>query len=201
MTLRKRHGRAAAFGVGAVVEVMPPDEQADPLPRPLAVADVPLVFRRDGKIGDVATAKELGRRGGHAKAQRSRLVAGLGLAELAGDAAFRPYQVAGDEWVDRHLQELANVAGGRVGPGPASIVQSAGIQLAASRFLADQAARSGDGATFARASSLSNDSRQNLLAAYELAIREGKARAAAASPADLERAMREAAKPRDRSTP
>jgi hypothetical protein len=50
------------------------------------------------------------------------------------------------------------------------------MQLAASRFVFDLAAVAGDPSLFHRASTLGNDSRQNLLAAYELAIREAKSR-------------------------
>jgi hypothetical protein len=56
------------------------------------------------------------------------------------------------------------------------MVASAALQLAASRFLFDQGASTGDAATLKTASQLANDSRQNLLAAYELAQREAAAR-------------------------
>ena len=50
------------------------------------------------------------------------------------------------------------------------------LQLAASRYLFDQGARTGDPSLLKTASQLANDSRQNLLAAYELAQREAQAR-------------------------
>jgi hypothetical protein len=68
------------------------------------------------------------------------------------------------------------MSGGGVGSGPSSMVASAALQLAASRFLFDQAGATGDAATFKLASQLANDSRQNLLASYELATREAAAR-------------------------
>ena len=104
----------------------------------------------------------------------------MGLADLDPGAAFGPYQDAGDLFVREHLAALAKQAGGEVGPGPSSIVASAGVQLAASRFVSDLAARTGDPELFRRASQLANDSRQNLLASYELAVREGRARKDAA---------------------
>lgn len=100
----------------------------------------------------------------------------LGLTELTADSDFAPYRRQGDAFVQEHLASLALQAGGTVGPGPASIVCSAGVQLAASRYLSDRGMRDGDPKLLSQASSLANDSRQNLLAAYELAVREAKAR-------------------------
>src|SRR5664280_1536827 len=52
-------------------------------------------------------------------------------------------------------------------------------QLGASRYLHDQAKKTGNAKQFIESSSLGNDSRQNLLAAHELCAREAKARIAA----------------------
>jgi hypothetical protein len=106
-------------------------------------------------------------------------VSALGLTTLDDSAAFAPYRTGGDAFVAEHLSRLAEQAGGDVGPGPASIVASAAVQLSASRFFSDQGAATGDPALFSLASSLANASRQNLLAAYELAVREAGARAKA----------------------
>jgi len=190
MTLRKGHGT----GAGVLrVEVLPGDE----LPAPVPAAAAPLVFRSNGQS---ATAKALGSKGGSNRASRARLLSATGLATLAADAAFGPYRAAGDAFVAEHLVALAAQAGGEVGPGPSSIVASAGVQLAASRFLSDKGMATGDAKLLQQASALANDSRQNLLAAYELAVREAKARQAATTPEDIERAMRDAARPRERST-
>jgi general stress protein YciG len=94
--LRNGHGK----GKGTPhIEVSPADELPAPVTTALAPPAAPLNFRDDGRIADSATARELGRRGGAAKARRVRL-----------------------------------------------------------------------------GSSFANDSRQNLLAGYELAVREAKAR-------------------------
>jgi len=132
--------------------------------------------RSDGTVAGSEAARTLGARGGRARAHRARLASALGLRDIADDHAFRPYRDAGEAWAEAQLASLANVAGGEVGPGPASMIASAGVQLAASRWCSDQAADEGDPALFHRASTLANDSRQNLLAAHELAIREAKAR-------------------------
>ena len=134
--------------------------------------------REDGTLLDSESAKALGRKGGLAKAYRARFVAGLGIAELADDDAFRPFQLAGDDFFRHHVAALAEQAGGVCGAACSSMVASAGLQLAASRFLFERGARSGDAQTLKLASSLANDSRQNLLAAYELAVREAQARSA-----------------------
>lgn len=173
MTLRAGHGTGAGK---PRVEVLPADELPSPAPETKPEATGPVARRKNGTLADSASAKAIGRRGGLARVQKARLVAALGLAELSEDAAFASYRRSGDEFVRAHLVTLAKQAGGEVGPGPSSIVASAGLQLAASRFLSDKAATEGDAALFQAASRLANDSRQNLLAAYELAVREGKAR-------------------------
>lgn len=174
MTLRSGHGTGA--GVPRI-EVLPVDE----LPAPVPGVPVPVSRRADGTVADSASAKALGARGTPAKLWRARLVSALGLSEVAAESEFASYRRAGDAFVKEHLASLAHQAGGEVGPGASSIVASAGLQLAASRYLSDKAAREGDPSLFAAASRLANDSRQNLLAAYELAVREAKARPKAAA--------------------
>lgn len=169
MALRKGHGKGA--GVPRI-EVLPPDELPDPLP---AVAD-PLARRDDGTIADSLTARALGARGGLAKASKRQLLQGLGLAELAEADPFKRYWNYGEDFVKAHLIELARVCGGFVGPGPGSIVGTAGVQLAASRFYSDQGAKTGNPKMHEIASKLGDSSRQNLMAAYELARREGESR-------------------------
>jgi hypothetical protein len=173
VTLRSGHGKGAGR---PHIEVLPPNELPDPVPPAEAPPTVPLVFRPNGKIADSSTARALGAKGGRVTQARTRLVAALGLAKLDENAAFAPYRRAGDAFVEQHLAALALQSGGEVGPAPATIVCSAGLQLAASRFLSDKGMQSGDAKLLQQASSLANDSRQNLLAAYELAVREAKAR-------------------------
>lgn len=182
MALRTGHGKGA--GVPRV-EVVPPDE----LPACVPAPSQPLTGverRQDGTIATPEAARALGRRGGLVKAKRLRLARSLGLsAEVMESEAFAPYRRAASAFRRHHTRDLAAQAGGHVGAAACSMVASAALQLAASRFLFDQAAMIGDPALFKAASQLSNDSRQNLLAAYELAVREAKARAEAAPTADL----------------
>jgi hypothetical protein len=109
----------------------------------------------------------------------------LGLWEPPEDHAYAPYARLAREWRDNHMQALAATVGaGEVGPGPASVVSSAALQMGASRWLADLGAESGDAKAILNASRLADASRQNLLAAHELCAKEATARKAAAPAAD-----------------
>ena len=162
--------------------MLPADELPKPVPdaRPALAG---LARRTDGTVASAEAARELGRRGGEVKARRTRLARSLGLAALNEDAAFAPYRQAAAAFRRVHSRELARTAGGECGAGPSSIVASAAWQLAASRYLFDRGAVECDPVLLAQASKLANDSRQNLLAAYELATREAAARRNA-SPGD-----------------
>ena len=176
MALRSGHGT----GTGRPhIEVLPADELPPPVPAATTPASPPILRRRDGKLADVASAKELGRRGGEAKARRVRLVDSLGLSKLAASSAFGAYRHGAEEFTAHHLGQLAQQAGGIVGAAPSTMVASAALQLAGSRFAFDRFAATSDPDWLKLGSSLANDSRQNLLAAYELSVREAKARAAA----------------------
>jgi len=173
MALRSGHGTGA--GVPRI-EVLPPDEQPSPVAAAVAAPAEPVRRRPDGKLADSASARVLGQRGGEAKARRVRLVDSLGLSTIVADTSFGPYRAAAEEFVGHHLGELARQAGGEVGPAPSTMVASAALQLAASRWAFDRAAEKSDPDLFKLGSQLANDSRQNLLASYEMAVREAKAR-------------------------
>jgi hypothetical protein len=173
VTLRTGHGR----GAGAPrIEVLPANELPSPVPGAPSAPANPVHRRQDGKLADSASAKELGRRGGEAKARRVRLVDSLGLSSVVESTTFGPYRAAAEEFVAHHRSVLAQQAGGELGPAPSTMVASAGLQLAASRWAFDQGATKNDAGLIKLGSSLANDSRQNLLAAYELATREAAAR-------------------------
>ena len=111
-----------------------------------------------------------------AKAATHRFLAALGLKEIPEAHPYKPYEKGAIDFVKEHLQVLSDCTGGSVGPGPASIVCTAAMQLACSRYVHDLGVETQDPKLLARASMLGNDSRQNLLAAYELARREGENR-------------------------
>lgn len=130
-----------------------------------------------GRLLPGAGTTELARSGGIANAEARQLGQLLGLWTPPEGHAFTPYARLAREWRDAHMAQLsATVGGGRIGPGPASIVSSAAMQLAASRWLADVGAEKGDAKALMDASRLSDASRANLLSAHELAAQEAKAR-------------------------
>lgn len=171
MALRSGHGHGA--GVPRI-EVLPADE----LPVGVPGAARPAAARDDaGRFIKGPGTAELARAGGKAAQEARQLARLLGLTEVPEDHPFAPYARLAREWRDDHMAQLAEtVGGGEVGPGPASIVSTAALQLAASRWLSDLGAQSGDAKSLLEASKLGNDSRQNLLAAFELCAREAKAR-------------------------
>lgn len=171
MALRTGHGN----GAGAPhIEVLPPDE----LPDGVAASSRPIP-RRDaaGRLLPGPGAAELGRRGAMATKESRKLAQLLGLWEPPEDHAYSPYARLAREWRDEHIARLSQtVGGGEVGPGPASIVSTAALQMGASRYLYDVGARTGDATILLQASRLADSSRQNLLAAHELCAREAKAK-------------------------
>jgi hypothetical protein len=117
------------------------------------------------------------RAGGRATSGKSRLASRLGLRHVPDDAAFAPYKRAASSFRRAQCGSLASaVGGGYCGPAPSSMVASAALQLAWSRYFSDVAAGGGDPELALTASRLADASRQNLLAAHELCAREAKAR-------------------------
>lgn len=145
------------------------------------MAPGPPVRRGEGRRfqpGNAASAA-----GGKAKAGKVSFVASLGLAPATLDGvAFAPYRRKAASFRAQHCRELAILAGGTAGSGPSSMVATAALQFAWSRYLFDLAASSEEQGSKGHldlvktASKLGDSSRQNLLAAYELAVREGKSR-------------------------
>lgn len=179
MALRKGHGNGA--GVPRV-EVLPCDElptgqQAPARPAPERDAS--------GRLLPGAGTSAIAREGGKARHEARRLAQLLGLTEVEEGHPYYMYHRLARTWRDEHMTTLArDVGGGEVSAGPASIVSTAAIQLAASRYLSDLGAQNGDARMLLDASRLGNESRQNLLAAHELCAREAAARPARSSHAD-----------------
>lgn len=172
MTLRKGHGNGA--GVPRV-EVLPADEL--PAGVPGEARDESPADRGEG--GKFARGNSLARRGGESRRGKTRLASRLGLRTLGEAAPFRPYKAAAKSFQIAHCAELArSVGGGVCGPAPSSLVASAALQLAWSRYLSDVAAENGDAETALKSSRLAEASRQSLLAAHELCAREAQARTA-----------------------
>lgn len=171
MALRTGHGRGA--GVPRV-EVLPVDELPAGVPGPAR----PVATRDDaGRFVPSAGTTALAREGGKAAGESRQLAALLGLWTPPEGHPYAPYARIARDFRDQHMAELAaSVGGGQVGSGPASIVSTAAMQVAASRWLYDEAGRTGAAKLFGESSRLGDASRQNLLAAHELAAREAAAR-------------------------
>lgn len=162
-----------------------------------------------GKLAPGPQTSELSRRAALAKHEQRRIERLLTLHQVEEDHPYSPYQKLARQWQQQHSAELAEtVGGGRIGPGPASIIASAAMQLAQSRWMADLAikAETAEGdqsksilALVERSQRLADSSRQNLLAAHELVAREAKARQAQAKafPASQVNTLVEALRPKE----
>jgi hypothetical protein len=180
MALRSGHGA----GRGSLrIEVLPVDELPAPVPsaepsttvtalKVAASAMGPIPKGSKGEPSAIAKA----RLGGLALSMHRKMNELLGLAKLPKDHAFGPYRLQAQAFFEAELPRLAGVAGGEVGASAASMVASAILQFACSRWAFDRGAETLDIAMMKQASALANDSRQNLLAGFEIAVREAHAR-------------------------
>ena len=120
---------------------------------------------------------ELAREAARALHEGRHLAQLLGLRAVPESHPYAPYAKLAREWRDAHMAQLsATVGGGRIGPGPASVVSSAALQMAASRWLYDLGAETGDAKSLLDASRLADASRANVLSAHELAAKEAQDR-------------------------
>ncbi len=130
-----------------------------------------------GPGGKFTRGNSLARAGGKATAGKTKLAARLGLRGIPAGSDFAPYKAAATAFRKAQCSELARTVGGGVcGPAPSSMVASAALQLAWSRYLSDRAAAEGDPAMALSASRLADASRNNLLSAHELCAREAESR-------------------------
>ena len=93
---------------------------------------------------------------------------------------WEPYTKQADAFRKHHCKMLAIQAGGHCGAAPSSMVASAAVQLAVSQYLFDTGAAEDDLQKLKVATMMANDSRANLIAAYEMAVREAQAMKAVA---------------------
>lgn len=176
MTLRTGHGNGA--GVPRV-EVLPVDELPAGLPGPARLESP----TDRGEGGKFAAGNRLASQGGKARQGKTRLAERMSLRSLPTGNDFAPYRKSAVSFRRAQCAELArNVGGGVCGPAPSSFVASAALQLAWSRYFSDVAAETGDAQAALTASRLADASRQNLLAAHELAAKEAQARGAGHDP-------------------
>lgn len=120
-------------------------------------------------------ARQAASRGGKARRGWTQLADTLGLAGPSADPTFEPYRREALNFANQHKAHLRrNVGAGELSPAVRSFVMSSALQIAASRWAFD----SGQPELGSR---LADSSRQNLLAAHELAARDAEARRKAPS--------------------
>lgn len=159
------------------------DEMTEGLPAPASPPDpakaeaLARVERADdGRLASSEAAAALGRLGGLAKARKDRAVAEvptlvreLGLRAVSAEDLL-PYLADAQEFARAEIARLAEICGGgECGIAPASMVQSAALQLAGSRYAFAQ----GELITGSR---LADASRANLMSARDECAREARAR-------------------------
>ncbi len=152
--------------------------RADELPDGIAAPAGPDANRNsNGTFAPGPRTSEIARRAALARHENRKLEQLLGLWEAPEGHPYEPYGRLCREWRDDQMAELAaTVGGGRVGPGPASVISTAALQLGASRWLHDLGAQTGDAKALLDASRLADASRANVLSAHELAAKEAQAR-------------------------
>lgn len=170
MALRKGHGNGA--GVPRI-EVLPADE----LPAPIPALPEQVERRADGTLANPEAAKALGAKGGLAKAQKKKLLQGMGLVDMAEDNSFTPYYKAAQAWLEAEVGVYAAMCGGALGPGPSALLGNAAIALAMSRYLSDKAYNEQNELHSRQALRYWDAMKQQKLAALELGVREAKMRA------------------------
>ena len=158
----------------------PQAPRADELPRGVAApeqAEAGHERRADGTFTSASRTAQ--RMGGRALKNRTVLSHQTGLDTRTALPGFRPYLREAKAYARKLCTDYAQAfGGGYCGPGPASVLSSAALQLAASRWMADQGAASGDPDLLLKASRLADASRANLLSAQELVALEAQARVA-----------------------
>ncbi|HKO46627.1 MAG TPA: hypothetical protein VJV79_02835 [Polyangiaceae bacterium] len=165
MTIRTGHGTGAG---SPRVEVLPIDELPKGVQGP-ALAEHRAERQADGTFRPGSRTAQSA--GGSASREMTRLARRMAIGESLADPRFEPYARAGRAFRRAQVTILArSVGGGHCGPAPASFVGSAAWQLAGSRFAFEVL---GD---MVLGSRLANDSRQNLLAAFELCAKEAQSR-------------------------
>ncbi len=196
MALRAPHGRAKTHGApGARPEVMPADELPSAPGRDPAPSG-PIERAHTGRFQPGNTVSHLG---GQARAGQVSYGASLGLSKAALERAgvdTRGHLRKAASYRRVRCAELTVIAGGIRSMGPATMIASAAKLMCAANVLFEAALGETDVELrlklIQRAESCMNSARQNEIAAYELAVREGPA-LLRAKPGQVERPEDDAA--------
>lgn len=199
MALRKRTGTAAKYGSGEPLVVVPPADElrnahvAAPAPAPSG----PIARRSDGKLDGSEAARELGRRGGLANAEKraraeafaTRVRMASGLPGFDAHAYYATYAEEAEAAFAALVTQLGEQSDGVVSAAVSSIARSAIQQTYAGRWIVDLGTGSAmafvDGggkavpnaALLLQGSRLLEAGRQSLIAAHHLQTLEAEARA------------------------
>lgn len=147
----------------------------EPIEGVQACEHVPSTTERQASGRFAKGARTIQSKGGRALKNRTALSHETGLGAVLALPEFKPYLTQAKAFARAHVAELArSVGGGECGPGPASVVTTASLQLAASRFCFDQASLTGDADLFLKASRLGDASRANLLSASDLCASQAR---------------------------
>lgn len=156
------------------------------LPNPIpAPPEISIEETRDQKgrfTSSEATAAANSIKG--AKKQKGSKLARIMPLWRANDPKMKKYISAASAFRRYYSRELASMAGGKCGAACMSMVSTAALQLAYSRYYFELGSAEGKADLVSMASKLGNESRQNLLSAYELATREAKVREQTHGPHD-----------------
>lgn len=155
------------------------------------VVPAPVGRSQDGRIVDPETAREIGRKGGVAKAMGRRLFKELGAVPAKTHPDFEPFWALAQRWFEQEMTELANRSGGYVGPSATAVMRKAAEAFAWSEYANSKAIEEANYIIYDRSAKYAEVMRQHLLAADTLATRQAAARKAQAKPADPYAAFRD----------
>lgn len=156
-----------------------PAKLPEPLAAVLPAEAAPVERDAAGKIASSEAAKELGRRGGLARAEKRQQLASIGLERLVDNAPLTYHYRVAQEWYEDTLLDITTQAGGYVGPGPIGLLQVAARAFAAASYAQEQMGNTGSGVWMGIVGKNTDIQRQNMLAATEMAINAAKSRKAA----------------------
>jgi hypothetical protein len=202
MTLRSGHGTGA--GVPRI-EVLPADELPKPVTAPVPATAAALERRPNGTFTP-ESARRAGAKGGASPRRRAdakKLAKKFGLGRLIerwkADGEIEKFVTESEAWFVQACEDMSrDVGGGQLSPGVTSMLRSSAYQRAFSAFLYDCATRTAHAwetlaphaipnskprlsprmDLVATATRLADSSRQNYMAAFEIAAKEAQARKA-----------------------
>lgn len=156
------------------MELLPAAEHPPGVPDPRP----PVVVERDsaGKLATSEAARALGKRGGQVRAKSVRLARSLGVDNVVASPAFKKFQKQADQFRKYTCAELARESGGEIGAAASSMVATASLQLALSRFYLERFQTTGDAIDAKMSSDFGDKSARNLLCGREYAVRSAQTR-------------------------